>query len=144
MQYRPKVRRDDLTIQEVEDDMVVYDGRHQRAHRLNSTAALVLRSSDGTRTIREIACRLPSDLPGSYGGEDRVWLALEQLAKADLLTEGLPLPPEWGLSRRALLQKAAAAALVLPIVETVLAPSPADAQSRPPGGGQFGSYGPFS
>lgn len=59
MSYHPQVRQDDLTIKETGTDLVVYDARQRRAHRLNKTAATVFRHSDGTRAVQEIALLLP-------------------------------------------------------------------------------------
>jgi hypothetical protein len=134
MQYRPQVRRDELTLEKVGDDLLVYDSRHLKAHRLNSIAAFVLRFSDGTRTVQEIASCLQTEL-GSPADDELVWFALEKLAKVDLLTEVVSAPQTLDISRRSLLRKARAAAamvLVLPVIESVLAPSPAQAQPQLP------------
>jgi len=130
MEYRPEKRRDELILEKVGDDLLVYDSRHLKAHRLNSITASVLQFSDGTRTVHEIISCLQSEL-GYPADEELVWFALEKLAKVDLLTEVVSAPQNLDLSRRSLLRKARAAAtivLVLPVVESIVAPSPAQAQ----------------
>jgi transposase InsO family protein len=58
MTYKPKVRRDKLTIREVGQELVVYDARYQRAHRLNKAAAPILAEvSGGDRTIMALIDR---------------------------------------------------------------------------------------
>lgn len=46
---------DGLDVHEVEDGLVVYHADTDRVHYLNSTAAVVLSLSDGTRTVGELA-----------------------------------------------------------------------------------------
>lgn len=121
MPYKPEVRRDELTIREVKDELVVYDGREKRAHRLNKTAAPILQASDGSRTVDQIAALLPEDLDI----KDRtglVWLTLHDLSEAGLLSAAIP-SGNVDRSRRNLLQKAAVISLTLPVVETIVAQS---------------------
>jgi hypothetical protein len=121
MSYKPKVRQDELTVREVGQELVVYDARHRRAHCLNKAAAPILQASDGTRTVDEIAGVLPQNL-GSKERTDLVWLALQNLSKADLLTAALVPPRGLDRSRRDLLQRAAVIGL-LPVVESIAAPA---------------------
>jgi hypothetical protein len=121
MPYRPEVRLDELTIREVKDELVVYDGREKRAHRLNKTAAPILQASDGSRTVDQIASLLPDDLDL----KDRtglVWLTLHDLSKAGLLTAAIP-SANVDRSRRNLLQRAAFIGLTLPVVESIVTQS---------------------
>ena len=121
MPYKPEVRRDELTIREVKDELVVYDGREKRAHRLNKTAAPILQASDGSRTDDQIAALLSDDVDI----KDRtglVWLTLHDLSSAGLLTTTIP-SVNVDRSRRNLLQKAAVIGLTLPVVESIVAQS---------------------
>ena len=121
MRYKPEVRRDQLTIREVKDELVVYDGREKRAHRLNKTAAPILQASDGSRTVDQIAALLSDDLDL----KDRtglVWLTLHDLSKAGILTAAIP-SGNVDRSRRNLLQRAAIIGLTLPVVESIVAQS---------------------
>jgi hypothetical protein len=127
MSYRPAVPHDDLAMQETGGDLIVYDSRNQRAHCLNSIAASVLRYSDGTRTVSEISSQLSCE-QGLPENEALVWAALDELAKAGLLTEAVMAPPTLGASRRSLLR---AAAITLPLIESILVPSPLAASSNP-------------
>src|SRR5215472_7014485 len=107
-------------MREVGQELIVYDARHRRAHCLNKAAAPILRASDGTRTVAEIAGVLPQNL-GSKERTDLVWLTLQTLSKADLLTVALVPPRGLDRSRRDLLQRAAVIGL-LPVVESIAAP----------------------
>jgi len=46
----PQARSEDLVIQDIGDEVLVYDLTRHKAHCLNRTAALVWRKCDGTRT----------------------------------------------------------------------------------------------
>jgi len=125
MQHKPLVRLDEVSTQEVGDELVVYDPRHQQAHRLNSIAASVFRYSDGTRTVRDIGYRVSSD-HGLPEDEGVIWSALGELANADLLTHEVIDPSARSASRRGVLL---AAALSAPMIISIAVPSPASAQS---------------
>lgn len=134
---QPVARSEQLLVQEVGDELVVYDQRSHRAHRLNGTARTVWRLADGSRSVGELAVRLRDELrPGERAelgigdSEALVRLALDDLARAGLLARS---PRSGGIeeatSRRQILT--AAAALLTPVIATIVAPTPADAQSFP-------------
>ena len=124
----PIARTDVIMSHSVEDELVLYDRERQRAHRLNSPAARVYRLSDGSRSVGDMVSELSAD-PAI--DERVVHAALRQLSEAGLL-EGAD-----NLDRRNALKKVAvvAAALAVPVVESIAAPTPAMAQSAgcPPG-----------
>lgn len=104
----------DLLAHPVQDELVVYDMGEKKAHLLNQTAKRVWNELDGERSAEEIAGALELD-------QSVVELALDDLANAQLLDSGEPLP----VSRRSALRTAAAAAafgLLLPAVTTIPAP----------------------
>lgn len=118
--HNPRVRGD-LLVSEVGSELVVYDTATHQAHSLSETAAQVWRLTDGTRTLEDIvvaATQLHLD-------EASVFRALDEFAKLGLLQKDESLA---GISRRAMLGKVAAGA-ALPLVISVLAPTPADASS---------------
>ena len=132
MTYKPKVRRDELTIREVGQELVLYDARHQCAHRLNKAAAPILQASDGTRTVDQIALLLSQDLDIKERSE-LVWMTLQDLSQADLLTAAIIPPGNSDRTRRNLLHKAAMIGLALPVVESVIAHSAKAHASDPKG-----------
>ncbi len=127
---KPKSRRDRLILQELPDELLVYDQKTHRAHCLNAPAASVFRAADGSRDLEEIS-RAAGERLGAPLGEHLAWLALEELEKNDLLESPLPLAPR-GATRREVLAigaASAAAAIMLPVVLAITAPTPAFAQS---------------
>ena len=119
---KPLARRERLLIRELADELLVYDQADHRAHCLNRTAATVFRHADGTRTAAEIA-RLVA--PEGADGEPAVAEALARLAEAGLLEKG---PSPASLSRREAMRRAGlGAAVLLPAVASIVAPSPAEA-----------------
>ncbi len=130
----PHARQDNLVVQEVGDELVVYDKERYRAHRLNRSAALVWRHCDGKTTVADLAALLQSEL-NAPADKGLVWLALDQLGKAHLLREKMTRPTNTrGVSRRQILRKlgAAAAAVLVPVVTSLVAPASGRAQLPPP------------
>ena len=124
----PRGRSDDLAIEELLDETLVYDLQRHRAHSLNRTATLVWRCCDGRTTVAAMAARLAEEL-GIQASEDLVLVALERLQRAHLLAEPAPMPPEGAAySRRDALRTLGLTA-VLPVIASILAPRAAHAQS---------------
>jgi hypothetical protein len=126
----PKARRDGLILQELPDELLIYDQKTHRAHCLNASAAAVFRIADGSRSIDAIARDAGASLGASLG-EDMVWLALDELAENDLLESPLSRDVPRPTRREVLAVGAAsgAAAIMLPVVLAITAPTPAYAES---------------
>jgi hypothetical protein len=127
----PHARQDNLLVREVGDELVVYDQERHRAHRLNRTATLVWRRCDGQTTVAEMAALLQSELNLVAVDEGLVWLALDRLEKAHLLRPWRRPAKAAGITRRQVARQLAgtAAVALLPVVATLVAPTPALAQS---------------
>ncbi|GEM_PF-3519234 len=125
-------QRDGLIVQEVHDEVLVFHPGRNEASALNRSAAVVFELCDGQHNIEAMRAAL-DDAGLGPASVDAVWLALDELAEADLIV--LNIAPADHLGRRELLKKlgvgAAAAAVVLPVVETIGAPS-ASAQGSTP------------
>jgi hypothetical protein len=122
----PRRREDELVVRELSEETVVYDRRRDKAHCLNRTATLVWRHCDGQTSVAELAKLLHEEL-GVPADEQLVWHALVRLDKARLLTERLhPAKAGARRSRRELI-KMGVAAVAVPVVMTILAPTPATA-----------------
>ena len=122
----PKARHHELVVQELGDEVLVYDLKHHQAHCLNRTAALIWEHCDGKQTVKGLARMLEQKL-GVATGEEVVWLGLRQLNKYHLLQEemGPSAGPE-RISRRELGRRlGAATALSLPLILSVVAPTAA-------------------
>jgi hypothetical protein len=127
---RPRARAEGIVVRELPDEVLVYDLDTHRAACLNSTAAAVWRLCDGRRTPADIRKALEKSSGGPVP-EELVWLALEQLGRDNLLDARPPRPAQLaGLSRRELIKRVGlAAAVALPAVSSIVAPTPAEASS---------------
>lgn len=120
----PKARAQDLVVRELPEETLLYDVRSHEAHCLNRTAALVWRACDGKTSVAEITVRVGKELALPCD-EAMVRSALAQLAKADLLAQGLPERAAASSRRRAIQRLAWGAAA--PAVVSILAPTLAEA-----------------
>lgn len=126
----PLARKDSLVIKEVENETLVYDLETDQAHCLNDTAARVWKSCDGNRSVRDISHELTADLSSPID-EDVVWLALDQLEKFKLLEHQIAKPASFsaGMSRRQVVRALGIAAIVLPMVTSIVVPTAAQSGS---------------
>jgi hypothetical protein len=126
---KPVARSEDLVIEQVEDEFLVYDAKNHRAHCLTSAAAKVWRACDGTKDVPALAESLALSV-------DDVTRALEMLDGVELLeNQGLQIVTNGngngnGLTRRELGRRSAkigAAAAAAPMLYSIAVPSPAAA-----------------
>src|SRR5438132_1151839 len=80
----PRSRNEQLVVQQLSDETLVYDLDRHKAHCLNEPAAVVWSLCDGRTTVAEAAKVLHERL-GIPADEQVVHLALNQLGKARLL-----------------------------------------------------------
>jgi len=134
-QLIPEARRDGLVVRDLEDEVLVYDRRRNRAHCLNRTAALVWSYCDGKRSADDIARAIATETRVQIN-EDLVWIGVEQLSKSHLLRERATLPElKPGLSRREVIRRIGlTAAVALPVVTSIVAPSASQAANCLPSG----------
>jgi Coenzyme PQQ synthesis protein D (PqqD) len=129
----PRGRRDQLLVEELPGELLVYDLVHNKAHCLNQTASFVWQQCDGATSVPEIAARLPREL-GLPADDALVWLALAQLGRAGLLHDQAPPTGRKLLGRRDLIRKlglTGSLAMLLPLVSTAMIPAAAEAASNP-------------
>ena len=113
----PLARRDGLSIEELDDELLIYDRACDVAHCLTPLAASVWRACDGKRGLASLTTH----------SADEVLAAVEELRQKRLLAEPSPA----GMSRRQMVRRVAATAAAAPLVVSVLAPTAAHAQSQP-------------
>lgn len=118
---KPLARKDNLVVDRVGDETVVYDSNTHKAHSLNRVAEAVWRLCDGNSTVGEISAALKQQLEPS-ADTAVVEAALVELRRAKLL-ENVPRLP----TRR---QISAGAALLVPVVTSILVPTAAAAKSH--------------
>ena len=89
----PRARQDELVVEELPDETLVYDLERHEAHCLNRTSALAWRRCDGRTTVAEVAVLLERELK-IPADEAVVWMALDRLSRAHLLKEEVTLPAD--------------------------------------------------
>ena len=126
--HLPMMRQQGLVVDDLPDEVLVYDLERHKAHCLNRTAALVWRRCDGRTTASEIAGQLTKELAAPVN-EELVWLAVHQLDQLHLLETSIALPMQFaGMSRRAMIRNIGiAAAVAVPLVTSIISPTPAEA-----------------
>lgn len=125
-QLLPLARTEALVVKELQDEVLVYDLDRHKAHCLNQASAIVWKHCDGKTTVAEMARLLEREL-GTLVDDDVVWLALNQLRRFHLLEESKTVRMK--VSRRDLVRKYLPAALILPVILSVPAPTAAQAGS---------------
>ena len=126
-------RNENLLIQEVGDELVVYDKVRDRAHCLNRTAALVWSYCDGQTTMKGMTKLLQKELNLPAADEGIVSLALNQLDEAHLMgvnTDKHGREPS--ISRRELIKRVGligSMAVLLPVVTSLAVPVAAESFS---------------
>lgn len=138
MTTMPRRRTDNLVVQEMEDETLVYDLDKHKAHCLNGTAATVWRSCDGASSVGDVAAKLHAET-GLPADEKIVLMAIRSLEKARLLDGSASVPPALlNAGRREALKRigiVGGAAAMLPLVTSILAPTAALAITCVPAGG---------
>jgi len=121
-------RKEGLLVEELPDEVLVYDLDRKKAHCLNKTAALIWQHCDGKRSVSEIALAVSHILNGPID-EEVVWYGLKHLSKNRLLQKDVALPGKLpNVTRRDLIRKIGLAVSV-PLVISVLAPPASAAAS---------------
>ena len=131
----PQAKTRGVIVEHLADEVLVYDLGRDRAHCLNQAAARVWEMCDGRKTIAQIATEI------SGGGEEEasreaVWLAVEELSRAGLMEEKIKRPTVKGMSRREVMKRiAVAAAIGVPVVTSIVAPTASHAANCIASGG---------
>lgn len=137
---KPVARSKSIVVKELSGEVLIYDLERDKVHCLNETAALVWKYSDGENDTATIARLLERDLHSSVT-ENVVWYALSQLSKDRLLEEQVTPPALLGgMNRRDVIRALGVAAVVaVPVVTSIVAPTPAQAATCRPSGQACGS-----
>ena len=123
-----RARTSELITREVGAEVLVYDRSSRKAHCLNPTAAFIWAHCDGQTTVDEMARLLSVEMKAPVV-DDVVWFALTQLRNSNLLQDPWPGPAQMHrMSRRSLVKHLGiAAAVMVPLVTTIIAPTAAAA-----------------
>lgn len=139
-QSKPRARQEELLVREMASgETIVYDLEGHEAHCLNRTSALVWANCDGSRTVSEIGSAVTMELDQAFG-EELVEVALAELDEAGLLESGVEEAAEGpAFTRRQAMERLGKGALIaalVPVITTILAPTPAAAGSCRASGAQ--------
>ena len=126
----PTTRKTDIIVQEMNDEVLIYDLQIDKAYCLNETSATVYQLCDGSNSVADIKQAIGGKLKKPVG-EDLIWLALDQLKENNLLEKSNELEINFnGMSRREVIRKAGFASMIaLPIISSLIAPTTANAAS---------------
>ena len=131
MTRMPLAKKEDLEVQELTDEILVYDLKRHRAHGLNKVAAIVWRYCDGKTSLSAMSAVLKEELHIAADAE-LVRFVLARLQKAHLLEECSTVD-SGRYTRRELVKKlknlGLAASVMLPVVTSIVSPTPAHAQT---------------
>jgi hypothetical protein len=122
--HKPLARSHGVIIEDLGEELLVYDQMSDRAHCLGASAATVWRACDGQKTVEALSAETGLDA-------ELVARALLELRDCNLLN-GVPAN---GMTRRDLGFRAAklgAAAASVPLIVSVVAPTPAAAITPTP------------
>ena len=127
---KPKTRNENIIVQEMENEILIYDLNNNKTFSLNETSALIYLLCDGKQSITEISRSLSKKLNQPIS-EDLVWLALDSFKKDNLLENNDQFEIDFkGLSRRQVIKKIGFSSLAtLPVIASVTAPAAAAAAS---------------
>ena len=128
-QTSPAARKKSLIIKELPTETLIYDLETDKAHCLNETAARVWKNCDGRQTVAQM-CESIERETNSPMPQEMAWLALEQLEQFKLLETPVNQPSHFlGMSRRQMIRLVGTAAIAVPVITSIVAPRPAQAQS---------------
>ncbi len=105
MNFAPRARKENIVVQELRNEILIYDLLKNKALCLNQTSTLIWHECDGTKSVAEIKSILSKKLKTTIN-EDIVWLALSQFKTDNLLqkSEGFRTPID-GSIRREVIRK---------------------------------------
>ncbi|MCB1023470.1 MAG: PqqD family protein [Acidobacteria bacterium] len=127
---KPIARSENIVVQVLGDETLVYDLTANKAVCLNQTSALVWKYCDGKNGISEITNMISADMK-SLVDEAVVLLAIEQLQDEGLLANAARINTAFSnVSRREAIRKIGFTSMVaLPIISSLAAPTAAQTQS---------------
>lgn len=122
MNKLPLFRQQDIVVQQLDGELLIYDLAINKAYNLNETSKIIYEACDGKTSFEELKTQ--------YGYSDEViYLALDELKKNNLL-QGEYSSPFIGMNRREVLRKVGLATMVaLPVISGIIAPQAINAAS---------------
>jgi hypothetical protein len=128
-QQMPRGIRQDISVQKIGRETLVYDRRSHKAFCLNECSSIVWDLANGERTLDELTHLVSAALNASID-QELVMLAMQQLREQQLMELAPSGCPQEPISRRDVLRKlGAGCAALLPVIASIAAPTAAQAYS---------------
>lgn len=125
MQNFPLSRSENIVVQDLQNELLIYDLKINKVYSLNETSSAVWRECDGQSDLEQISIKVSLKLKQTIS-KDIVRLAIHQFKKENLLENGLEIVEFEGISRREIIRRAGlASAVALPIISSLIAPTAA-------------------
>ena len=125
----PLLRTENLVVKELPNEILIYDLENNKAYCLNETARLIMNECNGVNSVDDSIISLNRKLNTKLD-EEMIWMVINQFQEFNLIEKGYEIPVQTTkVSRRRILQTAAALGIALPIVTSLVAPIAAHAQS---------------
>lgn len=120
----PQSRNENIVVQNLENEILIYDLLINKAFCLNQTSAIVYQNCDGITTCDELKSKYKLT-------DDLIFLTLDKLREQNLLDEKEKfVSPHADVSRREAIRRAGLASLAaLPVISVLLAPQAVNAAS---------------
>jgi hypothetical protein len=118
MKLLPVARTEDIVIQEVDQEILIYDLKNNKAFCLNETSSIIFQACSKKTSFDELKRK-------HKFSEDIIFLALDELRRENLLAENQQYnSPFAGMSRREAIRKVAFASVAaLPVIAFLVAPT---------------------
>lgn len=119
----PRSRNTDVVVNELGDELLVYDLTIHKAYNLNRTSSIVYQACGDGLTFDELKKKHKFT-------DDLIYLALDELKENNLLENTDYTSSLTNLSRREAIRKVGLASMIaLPLISSLVAPKAVDAQS---------------
>ena len=131
MAMYPQARREGVLLQEIDGEIIAYNTANEQIYLLNPTTALVFEHLDGATNPEALTSVMVERL-GLPADTGLVALALQELRQAGLLEEAAAQPQQTVVTRREVMKRLSltgAMLALMPVVQSVVVPTPAMAQS---------------
>lgn len=130
LRNNPVSRSEDVVVQELNGEVLIYDLQINKAFSLNETSTLVWQLCDGNNSVADISRQVETKLVTPFG-EAVAWLALNELRKNKLLTNMETIDVQFnGLTRREVIRQIGLTSMIaLPVISALVAPKATSAQS---------------
>lgn len=122
MKTLPKARNEEILVQELGKELLVFDLKTSTAYSLNETSMIVFNACAQSVTLDELKSRY-------LFTDDLIYFALDELNKKDLLADEF-VSPLSGVNRREVIRKVGFTSLAaLPVIASLVAPTAAQSSS---------------